>query len=607
MAKSGGGDREVLYRLGVEIDPRAKKAFEDFGRAASAVQKLITKEAVRESKQRADDSNRAIKEEERSRVRAAKEQSQREKLEGAAWRQLEREKSRERERLLRRDELLTRQTSQAKVDLAKREQAAILRTQASMEALQRQASAGYKNMAEGSFRAGEGLFRLGRAAVLLGGETESMKKFVEQLRKAQGYFDLYRGVIDIIMGLSKAYRAVAASAAAAAAAQALAAKAGAGAGGAAGGAAAGAAGAASAPWLLRAGGAVLSAAVSAPAIIGAGALSIGDMAFNRGRVTGGMGRAAGQWGFETANSLGLWQTGNAATTRARQQFNSRRQQQANLEQKAALTRQLNAPIEDAMLGARLAQAEARGKEGFGDTRAILEKELGQRRTANAQLQGDRAAGKPVAEGDILANQEAIVDLTRQKLALETQVRQARIDGIQKELEGSRESLANAKQRVQTLMDAQRTMEERWNRLSEQERKQAMDAAKAVKEGTSTAAQRDILKSVGAGGVLERDLVRAERSQAAAGGIQDFLGATGFTEQRTRAIDELGKASERTITLDNKIRVSIDANFEQMKELVAKVLKPELEKVKELISRASARDKAQANNKDVQDNTTAGGT
>lgn len=612
--------REIVYRLIAEPDPKYKKVFSDFSKEAVKAQETITKAAQKEGKVRTDSAEKELAKQKRAEDAANK---QRQRDADRATRDAQRELDKQtrdvekaerykhklamthhRERMAENRELGRKAEERAKIEVA---------AQRSVEAAQANAAAAsrraYKDMAEGSVRAGEGMMRLVRAAVLLGGEDENMKKFVEQLRKAQGYFDLYKGVVDIVMGLSKAYRAVAAAAAAAAAAQAASAAAGGastatGVSSAASNVAAGAAGgaaAAKAPGLLRG-----AMRFGKAGIIALGAGTILDRIFNKGRISDSIAEWGGNYAVNQAQEFGLLDLGQDAVKRGQIRFNASRAQQQQLEEKYTRNRDLNAPIEEAMRAASLSVFEAKGAAGFDEQKKFFNDEIANSRGRVRELQGDRAAGKPVSETEILDTQQKIVDLTKQKLAVEQQIRQAKIEGIEKELEGSKQSLANARQRVEVLMESQRSMEERWIRMTGEERQRAVEAAKAVRAGTATAEQLDSLRGMGADVTMGFQMRQQTGKLARGAGIREFLDAIDMDRERDRAIDRAGKAQDRTLTLDNQIKVNITADVEEMAALVATVLAPEMEKVKSLIQKAEARGVFLGENRDIKDETSANG-
>lgn len=296
--------REIIYRLVAEPDPKYKKVLADFSKAAVEAQEKITKAAQAGGKARTDSAEKELARQRKAEDAANKQRQrnqEREEQEGKkalerAVRETElaearkqkahdkahKEKEKADAMAAKEKEKADARAARAAEERAKAEIAAQKRLEAAQRAAAEKSRKAYREVAEGSVRAGEGMMRLLRAAASLGGD-ENMKRFVEHLRKAQAYFDLYKGVVDIVMGLSKAYHSVAAAAAAAAAAQAASANAGS-----ANAKTAGVGTATMAPkalGLLKRGGAA--------AIIALGAGTLLDRAFNKGRMSDAAAKAIG--------------------------------------------------------------------------------------------------------------------------------------------------------------------------------------------------------------------------------------------------------------------------------------------------------------------------
>ncbi len=599
--------REIVYRLIAQNDPSYKKVFSDFSKEAVKAQEQITKAAQKGARDRADAAKQEASERRKADARTAREKERDDaalaKQQEASRRYLDGEVTKQ----YKKRQAEKRDMARQEDDRVKAEIAGQRRLEAAHQAAANKSRQAFRDMAEGSTRAGEGMMRLVRAAVLLGGENDNMKKFVEQLRLAQGFFDLYKGVVDIVMGLSKAYRAVAAAAAAAAAAQAASAAAG-----------KAQAGSAAMSALPSAASGLPAASSAAPRLLGgaaragkAGALVLGagtilDRIFNKGRISDAIAEWGGNFAVEKAHDIGILDLGRAAANRGRTRFNERLSRQSQLEEKYIRDRDMNAPIEEVIDAARRDVFQAKGAEGLEEWRQFNNDATANARGRVRQLGEQRAAGVPVAETEIVDQQQKIVDLTKEKLAIEQQIRQAKIEGMQKELEGAQKSLEMARQRVDMLMDSQRSMEERWNRMTDAERAAAIASARAVSSGTGTTEDIDRLKGMGAGAFLGDEMARQERLMAQKSGVRAFFDASTFTEEKGQAMDDLEKHSGNVITLDNQIKVKITADVEEMAGLVAKVLKPEMENVAALLQRVEGRDRFRSENKDVQDNTSANG-
>ena len=571
MAKSSGNAREIIYRLVAEPDPKYKKAFEDFGKAAAAVQKQVTSEAQREGKQRTANVEREARDQQRANDKAIREQQRLAKQADREADNDRKERERAAERAFKKEAEWSKKAAQSQEERGKRERADLSRTQAQHEALQRKAGAAYKDMAEGSIKAGEGVMRLFRAAVLLGGEDESMKKFVEQLRKVQGYFDLYRGVVDVVLGIAKAYRAVAAAAAAASAAQALSSK--------------GAPNlpAAGAPNLLKLlkGGLIAAGKLGLPLAAAGVGLGIGE-GINQ-LLYGGRygvrraGRDVADWWGESgreerenrrqAGLMGGIAGAGMATMKQSALLGEFEAEQAEAGQRGSKG-QL-AGIEQSMIRARgrtevMSGAKRQLKMG------LESKDVGIRQAAGAGME-------TVLQAEVAAQRD-VLDHVKQKAAAESQIRKDRIEGMEKELEGAQESLKLSRSKLDMIMNAQRSAEEKWNRMKAVERTQVIEAGRQMQAGTATVRQRDILKEAGVGEVFAPELQRMERAEARRTGFGQFMETSGLAEERQRAMERLETSAGREGKIAASIKVAIDADTATLADVFAKAVRPELEKL-----------------------------
>lgn len=661
--------REIVYRLVAEPDPKYKKVFSDFAKDAVKAQETINKSFQQGAKARADaaakevDANRkkedaaerernkardkrnrdnekavekavrdqeraydrdqkahakALRDKQRAEEKAAKDKEK-------ADEKAERDAERREQKRLRDDQRtgkellrahLKRQADEQRIveDAAKAEIAAQRRLEAARQRAADKSRAAYKDMAEGSVRAGEGVMRIVRAAVLLGGEDENMKKFVQNLAKAQGYFDLYKGVVDIVMGLAKAYRAVAAAAAASAAAQALSAKAGAA--GTAGNLGKAATGIAAGGGLsaLGGGGGLASGFSLGPA---AAYAAMGVVAVGAGVGLGyGINRAMGRddvgdlWSDyqqnygKYRNSDSLIRKGRAANVQYRlQQLAGQQESSRMMADVEAREASVRGP-QERMQAAEMAVKRAQGRMALNaGVQTDFREKLSDK---DADVRQEARRGLVEALQNEVEVQKEIAQAVEDKAKLEAEIRRDRIEGSMKELENSKQVLANAQERVKAMTDAQRTIEERWNRSTVGERQQAIEAFKAIRAGTDTAEQRDLAKRFAGDEWLGTEMRIQEGAQARGSGIQELFDASGFEEEKRRRQTEFTKALEAKVTLDTNIKLMIDADTQKITEAVAKAIKPEMERVASLIARNSSEQAKLMADSNIEDNESAGG-
>jgi len=211
-------DREKAIEQSYKAHTRAAEqaaraqasAARDMARADERARKESARADERETKEsvkRAKDREKAIEQSYKAQTRAA---------EQAAKAQASAEDKAHKESVRSAEQAAKAQASAART--AAREQSAILSKQ---ETAYRKVASSQQQLAEATKMTMSGLMSLGRGFAMIGlvGEKDT-KKLLEGLIKIQAAFDLLRGGIDVVMGLTRAYRAYQAAVTAAAAAQA---------------------------------------------------------------------------------------------------------------------------------------------------------------------------------------------------------------------------------------------------------------------------------------------------------------------------------------------------------------------------------------------------
>ncbi len=192
-------DREVIFRLGVEVDPKVGKALADLGKNAAAVQQKMDRGAVASAQRRLTAQEKATAAAARSEERAL-----------AEWRKAQLRRESLAEKAAQRDAVRQQRLAEkASVTLQRqiaREAADREKASRSVEAMAQRGAAGMK---EGFEQSTEAAMRFARGFVMLGlASEESTEKMLRGLVKVQGFFDLVVGGMKLVIGVQKLWEGI---------------------------------------------------------------------------------------------------------------------------------------------------------------------------------------------------------------------------------------------------------------------------------------------------------------------------------------------------------------------------------------------------------------
>lgn len=424
--------------------------------------------------------------------------------------------------------------------------------------------AGQMQLAEGSKLAIQGVVTFARgAAVALASSEEEASQLAKRLVAIVGFFDMLRGGIDIVVGMTKAWRAyttVVESAAAAqkalAAAQAATAATGvaAGAGSAAGGAGLGVGASA-----IGVAGAIapLAAVGVAGAAVLTGIISIFDTDFkdsllnffdnlNKGE------QLAAEWAQE-------------------------QQRRVNRAQRYSLGLSEQDALRQARLGALGLEAQAGDLDAATAARKAVEAGLG----AQPSLEG--ASAMVAATTREVQALQAAKQLSEDRLRTEQQRIREQTQAAQQELDKTKAILETEKQRADMLQERQMSAAERFGGLSSEEQARLLAIKKRADSGAAlTREEAAALRGIG----LEQSSQYARDADVARARAAGFFGAFGANERAQEAASRANVA-KMEVKVD-EITHRIEVDFKSQADNVASQIASKLADWNEQIAEAVAR-------------------
>lgn len=475
-------------------------------------------------------------------------------------------------------------------------------------------------MAEGTKAALAGTLRLGRAVALLGvaGE-EDMQKVVQVLARFQAMADLVTGTIDIVRGLSKAYRAVEASILAAAAANRVLAMSSAGAAG-AGAVGAGVGGAAAAGAGVGLGGKIIGGIGGGIAAIGAVPAAIGVA--GAAALTGGLYATNSSFrGMMDEGTAEMFGTEGSMSNQSNKRFEAYMQRQSaqawQTRDAASMTSAQSQTALDS-LGIDRARRTAGtaslgsfyGEEGYQKAlrSRLVNENQSARSMASTQLQSSRSAyssahdeynyeatagDKEAATERMKSALETMVELEKERVAINRQIAEEGERGIRKQLEGAQQLASQMEGIARSERERFETAAQRFGKMNEVERSQAVEATRTLRQGGElTAEQRGLVERIG----LEEDRQSlSDRDLRTARGTSGFSEIFGATEGRVRQAEQ--EAAELHIEmgeLKTKLDVTITNNLKDYEKQMVDVLKPHFDQLSELLETKLTRALSSAN-------------
>ncbi|MHB1038646.1 MAG: coiled-coil domain-containing protein [Pirellulales bacterium] len=468
--------REVLIRLGVGVDPKARDVLAQMGKQIADVQRRADGGAAESAKKQMDYHRRVATEFDKLK---AKEQQTIERV--------NRMQAKEAEKAMN-EQIRLHQLAQRAMQKREQDTARMVEQHArAHEAAQAKVAGSTMRVTRALVEGSEGAARLGRGLMMaaLSGEKD-MAKLAMTLLKVQAGFDILVGGTKTVISLAKAYQELEAAAKAAAAAQMLA-----GGADAAGGAAGGWRGAAA----KGARGAAKYVALPIAAVgITAGIASAVSPRF-RGWLGEGIQGARGWMGMDTRY--------DTATQAMRERETARLDMASKLGGIDSQRRMAGLDSRAELMGLR------GGKGSAADQIAMWE---GARQSAI----GRNGAGDPSANAELIAMNQKIIELKQQQVQEAEKEYKLRIEGSQRTLQASMDELAVKKAAVEQGRKATQSAAERFAELGPGGAQQVLALSRRAMGGENLRPQE--LKQLGGfrelgglGGAVERGyMVEARR-------------------------------------------------------------------------------------------------
>lgn len=590
-AAGGGADREVIIRIRTVADQANAAALRGVAESikrtngeAAKTHQTLSKSAEKAAKEQTREWDKANKEQLRSdlrtfnaRMKAIKE---REKAEILAAREIEKavkNQAKEQERAARATE-----TALGKVREANAK---------TVEA--------FKQSLEGAMALGRGMATLG-----IVGEQDT-EKLLRALIKVQAAFDIMRGTVTLVQALTRGYQAYRTAVLAAAAAQAtLAAAQG-------GGAAAGAGGmAAKGLGGLAVGGAGLTA--GAAGFAAAGVAFAGTMAYQTMQPGGakpgsmadriGLGevRAAGWMAsessidrYEQTGESGSGLYGEGQRLRAAERRTARMQAARDATQRAGVGRENRAEIDwqrdtsiramerEAAISAAERQALAANpnrpeRAAQARSRVMAGEVAGaESRYAATQGPGNTTAAQVSAARELLSIYQQQQQIAQQTAQIESQAAQAKFDKARSEIDLLKQKFEMARQEKMAAEASRAGSLASFGMMGAEQRAQFVAAANAVKAGTASAEQLQMVSGGPSSKLAE--IARAQASRAgqaalAGTGLEETFTAIedrrirdaqrGMEGARTRQVTVETGGGSRSYTINSESKLMIDVKMDE---------------------------------------------
>ena len=502
--------REVVFKWGIEVDPKYKAALDGVAKAAQATQDKMSAQRTKSAKEQQKAITDLAKWEIDVESRAAK--------------SLERIRS----------------------DSHRMEADSLAKRQAAQQRYHAASLASSQQLLSASKLALEGTVSLARGLVLLGvAQEDDLKKAIQMLARFEALAAVLRGSVPIVQSLAQAYKALGAAQAAAAAVGGVRGVGGSAAGGLAGGAAGGLAGGAAA---------------------GVGAIG-GLAAAGTAAVVGTLYAFSPLWREGLNELLGI--TNAAADAQA--QITKKLEKQAaairDVEANAATsagqrTARFNMMHEGAGLAGNRGSLETLARGDLLRARGAV--------SSAADAGGPTGlAVQTAANAQLLQALEQSKTVEREKLEIIKEQGRATLDRIRAEREG----LQSQKAGLLALADAERgrlqTAAEHFEGLDPLQRQQLLDAAKAARAGQILdPGQRSLLRG---SGITDLQDVAAKQTYAAAGEL-GFKDLAAPQEQAIANANRQAAALSLSIASKQHIEVTLNQdNAEAAKELTAKII------------------------------------
>lgn len=356
--------------------------------------------------------------------------------------------------------------------------------------------------ARSAMQVGEGVFRLGRAAILLGASSdESFTRMIQGLAQVQAYFDLFKGSIQIVVGLTTALQHLANAQKAINAAMAI-------------------------GQSLNIASAYSSAAVAARALLGA----LGPVGATIAVIATVVAAAAGSWDLLTTSQ---------AEAAAQAKETARIQKESAESVFAGVQRQIDREHELMDLR-RLAMTEAQKIASLQSQAAGEAAGAGHLGSIAHTLGGGELAAQEAARNMALKSaqlQQQAIDAANQRLDAEMRVKDAMVDQIEKQ----ERLVESARKQVQAEQEKVRQFQAQVGALSASEQARLRVIRDNLLAGKSVSRfDEELLDRAGPQGQGVAARIRSDRAAAAGFDENFFSGIAGAGTGLKDASSELAK-------------------------------------------------------------------
>ena len=437
---------------------------------------------------------------------------------------------------------------------------------------------------EGAKMALSGITQLGRSMILLGIATESdKKKMMELWATFESGVQLITGTINVVTGLTKAYQGLAAAKSAAAAISAAGGAVGVGgAAASAGGAvAAGGVGLTAGAGVAAAAGVLMAAKVLQEAFTG----SYKEVDSFTSKIADAEVSVA-QWAERmTGVDVGAGSKQKDAADKKQSAFNSMLDARDKEEERQRRLLGQDSQVRSSTLSSQEASLRQRGD--LGGVKSMYESELD---NARATDDGGTNAGREDKANREVAALNKIVEVRKQEREIIRDKEQLALDGIKKEVEAAEKLRDTYRTVAQDEEDRAKSAEEKFADLNAEEQARAARVAKDIRSGKEVSKDdRDFIGGTGIldleQGALKNQLSAQQRSKAKGSKFYDdvFGGSNRVVdaaiEVGSDADDDAGKKSGRQKDYEQKVKRLEDEHKRQIDGL--------MEAVHEAINRATA--------------------